>query len=106
MLRIPCPYCTSVRDEEEFTFGGPYQRVRPASPEKLCDEEWANYLFSRENVRGASLERWRHTYGCRQWFGIERDTLTHALLKVFTFDEVPRSGPYALKQEGGVHEAV
>jgi sarcosine oxidase, subunit delta len=106
MLRIPCPYCGSLRDEDEFTFGGPYLRVRPSTPEHLSDDEWSDYLFNRENARGASLERWRHTFGCRQWFGIERDTVSHALLKIFTFDEVPRSGPYALSQEGGVHEAV
>ncbi|WP_144110237.1 sarcosine oxidase subunit delta [Paraburkholderia sp. BCC1886] len=106
MLRIPCPYCGSTRDEEEFTFGGPYQRVRPANVDQMSDEAWSTYLFRRENVRGPSLERWRHTFGCRQWFGIERDTVSHALLKVFRFTDVPRGGPSALKQEGGLHEPV
>ncbi|TDV33848.1 heterotetrameric sarcosine oxidase delta subunit [Paraburkholderia caballeronis] len=86
MLRISCPHCGSTRDEEEFTFGGPLTRTRPAAPAQLDDAQWADYLFTRENPRGPSLERWRHTFGCRQWFGIERDTLSHALLRIFTFD--------------------
>lgn len=106
MLRIPCPYCGSIRDEDEFTFGGPYERVRPTEPQQLSDQQWANYLFTRENTRGNSLERWRHTFGCRQWFGIERDTVTHALVHVFTFAAVPRHGEQPAPTAGGLHEAA
>jgi sarcosine oxidase, subunit delta len=106
MLRIPCPYCGSTRDEDEFTFGGPYERVRPTEPQQLSDQQWANYLFTRENTRGNSLERWRHTFGCRQWFGIERDTVSHALVRVFTFAEVPRHGEQPARTAGGLHEAA
>jgi sarcosine oxidase subunit delta len=95
MLRIPCPYCGSVRDEDEFTFGGPYARTRPAASQQLDDAQWADYLFTRANARGASLERWRHTYGCRRWFGIERDTVTHDLARVFTFHMLPRAASTA-----------
>jgi sarcosine oxidase subunit delta len=106
MLRIQCPYCGSTRDEDEFTYGGPYERVRPSTPQELSDQEWADYLFTRDNSRGNSLERWRHTYGCRQWFGVERDTVSHELVRVFTFAEVPRKGTAAKRIEGGLHEAA
>jgi len=109
MLRIPCPYCGSTRDEDEFTFGGPLNRVRPAEPRELSDQQWADYLFSRANVRGNALERWRHTFGCRQWFGVERDTVSHALRDVFTFNAVSRNGERGesgKRTTGGVHEAA
>ena len=106
MLRIQCPFCGSTRDEEEYTFGGPYSRVRPATPLELSDPQWAEYLFTRENTRGRSLERWRHTFGCRQWFGIERDTVSHAVLRVFTFQEVSRQGEPLQQSDGGIHEAA
>ncbi|MEB2543758.1 MULTISPECIES: sarcosine oxidase subunit delta [Burkholderia] len=106
MLRIPCPYCGSTRDEDEFTFGGPYDRVRPAAPQNLSDEQWADYLFTRDNTRGNARERWRHTFGCRQWFGIERDTVSHALVRVFTFDTDSRHGGAGETITGGMHEVA
>jgi len=47
MLRIACPFC-GPRDELEFTFGGPSHITRPP-PGDVTDEEWAAYLFNREN---------------------------------------------------------
>jgi sarcosine oxidase subunit delta len=96
MLRIPCPFCGSTRDE----------RVRPTAPQELTDQQWSDFLFTRDNTRGNSLERWRHTFGCRQWFGVERDTVSHAVLRLFTFAELPRRGATAKRIEGGVHEAA
>lgn len=106
MLRIPCPFCGSTRDEDEFTYGGPFERVRPGAPHDLSDQQWADYLFTRENTRGKTLERWRHTFGCRQWFGIERDTVSHEIARVFTLAEVPRRGETVTRTEGGLHEAA
>lgn len=106
MLRIPCPYCGSTRDEEEFTFGGPLERVRPEDPQQLNDAQWADYLFTRKNARGPSMERWRHTFGCRQWFGIERDTVSHALLRVFELGAVIRVATSGELAVGDVHEAA
>jgi sarcosine oxidase subunit delta len=106
MLRIPCPYCGSTRDEDEFTFGGPLVRVRPADPQNLSDVAWAEYLFTRENARGPSAERWRHTFGCRQWFGIERDTVSHVLLRVFELERTARQSDAGSSAGGGLHEAV
>ena len=78
MLRIPCPYC-GIRDQAEFQFGGELPIKRPADPEKAGDAEWADYLFYRNNLRGLHLERWVHSYGCRQWIKLARDTETHEI---------------------------
>jgi heterotetrameric sarcosine oxidase delta subunit len=51
----------------------------PADPASLSDEEWARFLFFRENPRGRSHERWVHTHGCRRWFELTRDTVTHRI---------------------------
>jgi sarcosine oxidase subunit delta len=80
MLRIPCPYC-GVRDQVEFRFGGESELRRPESPEQLDDAEWAEYLFYRENPRGLHHERWVHSFGCRQWFYVLRDTQTHEIVE-------------------------
>jgi len=89
MLIIECPYC-GARDEDEFTYGGPWDRSRPINPAALTDVQWADYLFRRDNPRGVSRERWRHTFGCRQWFVCERDTLTHQITQVLDLRDVPR----------------
>ena len=76
MLRIPCPWC-GLRDENEFVHGGEAAVLRPEDPGEVDDEAWADYLFYRDNPRGPQRERWLHAYGCRQWFTLNRDTLTH-----------------------------
>ena len=86
MMQIPCPHC-GLRDEEEFCYGGPAHVVRPAKPEDATDVEWARYQFDRPNPRGLSLERWRHTFGCRQWFNMARDTISHDILAVYAMGE-------------------
>lgn len=77
MLLIDCPWC-GPRDEIEFAYGGEAARPRPADPDPLSDEEWAAHLFMRRNPRGVHHERWVHAAGCRRWFNLWRDTVTHA----------------------------
>lgn len=89
MLQILCPFCQGKRDEEEFTYGGPLERRRPAEPAELSDEEWSAYMFIRDNPRGFALERWRHTFGCRQWFAIERHTESHHIRRIFPLTVLP-----------------
>jgi sarcosine oxidase, subunit delta len=79
MLMIPCPWC-GTRDQTEFQYGGAADVERPAAPTEVSDAEWANYLFFRENPKGPHRERWFHSWGCRRWFVIERDTASHAIL--------------------------
>lgn len=76
MLVIPCPWC-GPRDEAEFVGGGEAQLVRPAAD--CSDADWVAYLFLRDNPRGPTVERWRHSYGCGQWFEVRRDTVSHAI---------------------------
>ncbi len=91
MLRIPCPYC-GVRDQSEFRCGGEASRQRPVDPEQASDPQWADYLFYRDNPKGPLLERWVHSYGCRQWFLVLRDTLTHDIAAVYRMGEAPDDG--------------
>ena len=78
MLQIRCPWC-GERDEVEFTYGGQAGIAYPAEPAALDDEQWAQWLFFRDNPKGAFAERWVHTHGCRRWFAITRDTVTHEI---------------------------
>lgn len=88
MLRIPCPWC-GIRDETEFRYGGQAHIERPADPDALSDDAWAEYLFMRDNPKGAFAERWVHVAGCRRWFNLRRDTVTHEILAVYRIGEAP-----------------
>ena len=78
MLLVPCPWC-GPRDEIEFSYGGQAEVAYPRDPAALSDEAWARYLFVRDNQRGRLRERWVHTHGCRRWFDVTRDTVTHEI---------------------------
>ena len=78
MLRIHCPWC-GPRDEPEFRWGGEVPVVRPGPPAQASDSAWAEYLFLRDNPKGPVRERWLHALGCRQWFVVVRDTMTHEI---------------------------
>ncbi|HET6503188.1 MAG TPA: sarcosine oxidase subunit delta [Amycolatopsis sp.] len=76
MLLITCPWC-GPREETEFRYGGQAHVAYPADPEALSDEDWARYLFFRDNPKGTFVERWVHSAGCRRWFTTVRDTVTN-----------------------------
>ena len=78
MLQIRCPWC-GERDEVEFSYGGQAAVAYPADPAALTDEEWAQFLFFRDNPKGDFAERWVHTHGCRRWFDVVRDTVTNEI---------------------------
>ena len=82
MFQIDCPWC-GLRSEEEFSCGGQSHIARPEDPAQASDREWADYLYERINPKGLHFERWRHTYGCRQWFNVVRDTVTHEVRAVY-----------------------
>ena len=88
MLLIPCPYC-GEREESEFHQGGEAHIERPKDPYKLTDEEWADYLFFRDNRKGVYLERWVHRHGCRRWFNVARDTATNQIVAVYKMGSNP-----------------
>ncbi|QHK20846.1 sarcosine oxidase subunit delta family protein [Pseudarthrobacter psychrotolerans] len=82
MLLISCPNCGS-RDETEFHYGGQAHVAYPENPTELNDREWAEFLFYRDNTKGAFAERWLHSTGCRQWFNMLRDTVTYDIQAVY-----------------------
>ena len=88
MLLIDCPYC-GPHDEDEFHYGGPAHAVRPEPADDVSDAEWLRYLYVYRNRKGPDLERWVHGHGCRQWFNVVRDTLTHEILAVYPIDAEP-----------------
>jgi sarcosine oxidase, subunit delta len=75
MLLIPCPWC-GVRPENEFRHAGQAHLRRPADPSAVSDEDWAAYLYNRDNPRGRHQERWQHVHGCGRFFNCVRDTVT------------------------------
>ena len=79
MLLIPCPHC-GPRDFTEFTYGGDANVRRPANPDALTDEQWAQYVYVRDNPRGEHDELWQHSSGCRRWIAVRRNTYTHDVI--------------------------
>ncbi|MFZ5789920.1 MAG: sarcosine oxidase subunit delta [Pseudomonadota bacterium] len=88
MLLIPCPYC-GAREETEFAYGHEAHIARPQNQDQMSDAEWADYLFMRKNPKGVHFERWLHARGCRRWFNVARDTVTHRILAVYKMGEPP-----------------
>jgi sarcosine oxidase, subunit delta len=86
MMRIPCIFC-GLRDENEFTCGGTSHLARPGLGES--DHVWGEYLFFRENPKGAHHERWRHSQGCGRWFNLVRNTVTHEILSTYPITDPP-----------------
>jgi heterotetrameric sarcosine oxidase delta subunit len=86
MLLITCPWC-GPRDQTEFTYGGDANVKRPANPDALTDEAWANYVYIRDNPRGAHAELWHHHASCRRWLKVRRNTITHEILATAKLDE-------------------
>ena len=88
MLLIPCPHC-GPRDETEFGYGAEAHIARPKNPADITDEEWADYVFLRDNTKGVILERWVHSHGCRRWFNVARDTVSYEILAVYPMGAKP-----------------
>ena len=86
MQLITCPYC-GPREEIEYHYGGQAHVAYPVDTASLSDDEWADFLFFRDNPKGPFAERWLHSAGCRRWFNAIRDTATHQMLAVYRLDE-------------------
>ena len=88
MLLIRCPWC-GERDENEFSYGGQAHVAYPADPHALPDDDWAQYVFMRDNPKGDFRERWVHAQGCRRWFNAVRHTVTHEIACTYKPGEPP-----------------
>jgi len=78
MQLIPCPFC-GPRAEIEFVYGCAADSAAGATDRG--DAEEIDRIFIRQNPRGVEAELWQHASGCRSWIRIERNTLTHEILR-------------------------
>ncbi len=91
MLLIPCPWC-GPRNDAEFTPGGEAHIARPMDTLHNSDQQWGGHLYYRKNIKGMQLERWFHAYGCRRWFNVARDSVTHEIAAAYKMGEQPPDG--------------
>jgi sarcosine oxidase subunit delta len=91
MQLISCPWC-GAREETEYHYGGQAHVAYPADAATVSDDEWADYLFFRDNPQGPFAERWMHAAGCRRWFNAIRDTSTHQILAVYRIGDPAPEG--------------
>ena len=83
MLAIICPYCEEERPELEFRNMGEAHLVRVADIANQSDEEFAAFLYIRQNPKGVIYERWRHIHGCARFFNAVRNTVTDKFEMVY-----------------------
>ena len=86
MLYIKCPHC-GYRSQKEFAYGGDGTVKRPELNQEISDEKWDNFVYLRKSPRGKHIELWHHIAGCRQWFKVQRDTVTHEIFKTAKMNE-------------------
>jgi methylglutamate dehydrogenase subunit B len=80
-MRIQCPFC-GERDLREFRYLGDASYRRPESQEKYSTTQFSESVYLRDNPAGPHDELWYHTFGCRSWLRVTRDTRTHEILSV------------------------
>jgi sarcosine oxidase subunit delta len=85
MHLFPCPLC-GPRDETEFHYDGELGNLRPGPAEAVSAPRWAAYLYERDNVRGLRREIWSHQGGCGLFFGMERNAVSHEVVRSFRLD--------------------
>jgi sarcosine oxidase subunit delta len=88
MLLIRCPWC-GARPEVEFRHAGEAHVARPADPAAVSEADWTEFLYFRTNPKGEHAERWRHVYGCGQFFNARRDTVTDRFIATYKPGEAP-----------------
>jgi len=87
-MRIKCPLCGD-RDHREFSYMGHETYLdRPAEPG--WSARWNAYLHLRDNPAGVTRDLWYHEAGCTAWLLVERDTVTHDILRVDLAAETAR----------------
>ena len=60
---------------------------RPVQSAEVGAEDWAAFLYVRDNTRGVHAERWRHAHGCGRFFNALRDTTTDFFLATYKVGE-------------------
>jgi sarcosine oxidase subunit delta len=83
MKLMTCPI-NGARPVAEFSYGGV---LRPMpDPAAVSDDEWADYVFNRDNAPGVKREWWRHVPS-NTWFIAERDTERDVVLRTYLHGE-------------------
>ncbi len=96
MLLIRCPYC-GERPELEFHCGGEAHIARPDDPMAMAEQDWAEFLYYRDNTKGVLAERWNHLHGCQRWFNALRDSVSDRILQTY---EMGRPRPDLAEADG------
>jgi sarcosine oxidase subunit delta len=93
-MLIPHPLL-GLRDAREFVILGDAALIdRPAG---LRDgalappEDFADYVYLRDNPAGVHRELWFHEQGDRSWLVVTRDTVTHEVLGAELASDVARA---------------
>lgn len=97
MLLIHCPYCSEDRPEVEFRHAGQAHVVRSSELTSVSDEDFARFLYIRDNPKGIVFERWRHIHGCGRFFNAARDTVSDKFITVYKAGE-PKPDLNAVQQ--------
>ncbi|NIR29825.1 MAG: sarcosine oxidase subunit delta [Gammaproteobacteria bacterium] len=84
MKIMHCPL-NGPRNISEFTYGGEVTSM--PDPRDCTDEEWADYVFLRENRAGQVREWWYHN-ATSYWFIAERDTATDEIVRTYPASEL------------------
>ena len=79
MLIINCPLC-GPRDHAEFTYVGDATKNRPGSNDNSDGNAWYEFVYLRDNPKGLHEELWQHSFGCRCFVKVLRNTLTHEII--------------------------
>lgn len=87
MLLIKCPYCEEERPELEFRNAGEAHLVRANPIIEQSDDDFAGFLYFRQNPKGLQFERWRHIHGCGRFFNAVRDSVSDKFLTVYKAGE-------------------
>ena len=86
MLSIKCSFC-GYRSQKEFAYGGDGTVKRPELNQEISDDKWNEFVYLRKSPRGKHVELWHHVAGCRQWFKVQRDTVTHEIFQTAKMNE-------------------
>ena len=79
MKILNCPL-NRPRPLQEFQFGGEVREM--PDPDRVSDEEWADYVFRRSGEPGVKREWWYHI-ASGTWFIAERNNQTDETLRTY-----------------------
>ena len=61
----------------------------------MADATGTAHAGEGPSPKGVLAERWVHAHGCRRWFNLLRDTVSHRIIAAYRIGERPPGGPGA-----------